>query len=215
MTKTLVSMLIDESGSMGSIKDDVIGGFNEYVGKLKEDKEGEYYMTLTTFDSTKCEPHYVGKAIKEVPDLNSHTYIPGMMTPLLDAISKTVASTEKHLEEGKLNPDQVLFVVYTDGHENDSREMNKKALSDLIKRKEKEGWSFVFMGADIDAFAEAGSIGISQEATISTDKSDAAQSFRHMSSATMAYNQSGTTGSAGAEVYTSSWTEESEKSEED
>ena len=88
--ETLVHFVLDETGSMSSVRDATIDGFNEYVNGLRADKNGKYWMSLTKFDSRGIVPVYTDLPIKEVPDLNHDTYCPCSMTNLNDAIGETV-----------------------------------------------------------------------------------------------------------------------------
>lgn len=144
--RTLVNFLLDETGSMSSIWNDTIKGFNQYVDGLKE-QGNNVGMTLTLFNSSKVEVRFVDKPVAEVPHLNSETYRPNSGTPLYDAIGKTVAELEKKSPEGA-----VLFVIMTDGEENSSIEYSKEDILKLINRKQKEGWKFAYLGADADTW---------------------------------------------------------------
>jgi hypothetical protein len=180
---TLVAFLLDETGSMSSCKQATISGFNEYVTTLKNSKN-KISFTLTKFNSSKKEVVYDCVDIKDVKDLDDTNYVPNHNTPLYDAIGNTIRATENNKDsKGK----KTLVVIQTDGEENDSREFNQQSISDLIKEKEKTGWTFVFLGANIDAYAAAKVIGIkaSNTANYSTTKTD--KVFRGMAMATQNY----------------------------
>lgn len=180
---TLVAFLLDETGSMSSCKQATISGFNEYVNTLKNSKN-KISFTLTKFNSASKEVVYDCVDIKDVKELNDSNYVPNHNTPLYDAIGATIRATEKNKDsKGK----KVLVVIQTDGEENDSREFNQGKISDLIKEKEKSGWTFVFLGANIDAYKAASAIGVkaSNTANYSTTKTD--KVFRSMAMATQNY----------------------------
>lgn len=143
----LVAMLLDESGSMHSVKEEVISGYNKYIDSVEGVK-----FTLTKFDSTRVEVVHDAVSIKKVPHLNEETYTPGAMTPLLDAIGATIKAVG--------NKKKVLFIIFTDGYENASKEFDKAAIKKLIKKRTKGGWQFMFLGADMAGIADAGAIGI-------------------------------------------------------
>lgn len=189
---TFVSFLLDETGSMHDIKDDTIGGFNQYVDTLKKDVEGKCRFTLVKFDSSHQTAVYEAADINEVAPLTEETYNPGHMTPLIDAIFNIVKRTEK-LVAAKKNPDKhnVVIVVQTDGKENRSRENTKEQLKELITGKEKEGWAFTFIGAGIDAFGEAGQYGFKAASTMSYDRGATKAAFRGIAGNTVAYAASG------------------------
>lgn len=187
---TVVSFLLDETGSMMSVRDDTIGGFNAYVGDLRKADEGHISFSLVKFDSNRIEKVCVGVPIADVPELTTETYIPRAMTPLIDAAYKTITATREHVEARDDDPN-VVVVIQTDGHENASTQYKRHDLAALIKEMTAKGWQFVFLGADIDAFQEAGSWGISRDTTASYGKVRTAQTFSTMAGKTMSYAASG------------------------
>ena len=128
---TLVNVILDKSGSMGSCVTDTIGGFNTYKNELKKDKKSKYLLSLTLFD-TSYENRHIAVSLDSVPDLTLQTYVPGGMTALYDAIGKSVAAVESNGEKY----DKVLTVIMTDGEENSSREYRLPMVKELITRKE-------------------------------------------------------------------------------
>ena len=146
-----ISFILDETGSMMSIKDKTIKDFNEYLQSIKTYK-GKF--TLTKFNSSKVEVVYT-KAIKDVPELTTETYKPDATTPLYDAIGKTIKELEK--DEGK---QELLVVVLTDGEENASKEYDKKAITALMKEKEGKGWTFIYLGVGEAAWVEGHKMGM-------------------------------------------------------
>lgn len=154
VTALTVSLVLDETGSMDVCRDATIGGFNEYIDELSKRKE-RIRFTLTKFNSTKIEMVCDGLAVKDVARLNRDTYVPAAMTPLYDAIAQTIRATEQSAKG-----DSVLLVVMTDGEENASHEYNRDRLLKLIQKKEKAGWTFVYLGANQDAWAVGQSIGV-------------------------------------------------------
>lgn len=156
---TVVAFLLDESGSMDMCLKETISGFNEYVQSLKKTKD-KVFLTLTKFNSVSTTIVYKNKEIHNVSKLNEETYIPDGMTPLYDAIGKTISALTKELTN-VLKP-KVLFVVMTDGQENSSGEYNLEAIKKLIKRKETEDWSFLYMGADQDAWLNSKDMGFAK-----------------------------------------------------
>lgn len=151
--RLLVSFILDETGSMQSCKEATISGFNEYIGSLKR-RRGTIRMTLTKFDSTKVEIVHRDVPIADVESLNADTYCPGAATPLYDAIAKTI----REVPEDRAN---VLCIILTDGEENASREHKKEDIQKMIQEKEDQGWTFVYLGANQDAWSNAQAIGMS------------------------------------------------------
>lgn len=188
---TLVTFVLDETGSMGSIKDDTIGGFNEYIDNLKKD-QGNYVFSMVKFDSSKIEKVYVGEPLKNVVHLTSDTYRPGAMTPLVDAFVKSIHATEGVLTKRDDKPN-VLFIVQTDGHENCSTEYTTDDLRELVKAKTAEGWVFMYLGAGIDAYEAARDYGIAAVHTASYDRGATKQAFASTARATTAYAHTGAT----------------------
>jgi uncharacterized protein YegL len=155
---TKIIMVLDRSGSMSGLEDDVIGGFNSFVSEQKKLKDT---ATLTTvlFDD-KYEILHDNIDLQEVKSITNKEYIVrGGLTALLDAIGKTIKRVGPHTNK----KDNVLFIINTDGKENYSKEFNSEQIRDLVKRQEeKHGWKFVFLGANIDSFAEGRNMGINQ-----------------------------------------------------
>lgn len=155
MKKTIVNFILDKSGSMSSVASVTASGFDEYVGMLKKDKKSEYAMTLTTFD-TEVHEVFKGESIKEIKDLLSYGYNPDGMTALYDAVCRTIKGVKAKKGE------KVLFIIMTDGQENSSKEYTEVQMKVLIEEKEKEGWKFVYLGANQDSYATAQKFGISK-----------------------------------------------------
>jgi hypothetical protein len=170
-----VSVVLDETGSMNSVLDATISGYNEYIGKLRKSK-GKILLSLTKFDSNKIEHVFNGEDIKNVPDLNKDTYRPGAMTPLYDAIAHTIKETETKLCSLRVKP-KVLFVIITDGEENSSREFTREKVNEMIKTMTTKKWSFVYLGANQDAWAVGSLLGIAKGNTLNFNTQKIAQTF--------------------------------------
>ncbi len=163
--KVFVSFVLDETGSMSSCKAETISGYNEYIKAL----DRSVRFTLTKFNSSKLKVVHDAVKIKNVPELTNETYVPDNMTPLYDAIAATIKSTEK---KAKKSP--VLFVVMTDGHENASKEHDLKSVQALIAEKD---WTFVYLGANQDAWAVGTAMGIAGANTVSYSTSKTASTM--------------------------------------
>lgn len=158
---TSITVILDRSGSMASVKDETISGFNHFIEAQKK-VEGEAELSLIQFDH-EHEVVYLGKNLKDVPNLDNTTFSPRGMTALLDAIGKTIVDVGITLasKDESDRPNNVLFVIITDGHENSSREYQKSQINEMINhQKDNYKWEFVFIGANQDAIAEAGKLGI-------------------------------------------------------
>ena len=162
-----VVFILDRSGSMGGLESDTIGGFNSMLEKQRK-LEGKAYITTVLFDD-QYELLHDRIDISKVKNITEKEYYVRGNTALLDAIGKTIAK-EKAIQDtlGKNEKaNKVLFVIITDGLENSSREYNSTTVKKLIEtQKEKYGWEFLFLGANIDAIETAGSIGISPERAV-------------------------------------------------
>lgn len=156
--------IIDRSGSMLSIKNDAIGGFNAFLQAQKE-LPGDAKLTLILFNQ-KYDIIHDGKPIKEVPNLNTKSYYPTGNTALYDAVGRAIDTVGERLantaEENR--PEKVIVAILTDGEENSSREYSQEKIHEMIKhQKEVYSWEVVFLAANIDAVATAKSLGIQQK----------------------------------------------------
>lgn len=158
---TVVNFVLDETGSMQSVKEETISGFNAYIAELVKNAKAKVWLTLTQFNSQKIEVVYNMVNIIDVHDLTAETYRPANFTPLYDAIGQTIRTTEDALKLKRGKP-AVLCVIMTDGEENASKEWTKDKIFNLIEEKTKEGWTFVFLGADQDAYAVGAGMGIAK-----------------------------------------------------
>lgn len=152
--------LIDRSGSMYGSEEDTIGGFNSFI-KNEKSKEGNVSVTTILFDH-KYEVLYKRKPIHQVNDLTPNEYYVRGSTALLDAIGRTITTLDKEISNN------VLFVIMTDGKENASVEFSKSQVKSMIDNHD---WEFLFIGADIDSYSEAGSIGIKKSRVANYRKS--------------------------------------------
>ena len=160
---TDITIVLDRSGSMETIRDDTIGGFNSFLSDQRS-IPGEATLTLVQFDHL-YEVVHEGKRLPDVLFLNRDTYIPRGTTALLDAIGRTIDSTGKRLEKMKEQdgPGKVVFVIITDGLENASNQYSSNQVNEMIERQRNEyQWQFVFLGANQDAIATAAQLGILQ-----------------------------------------------------
>ena len=159
---TEIIFLIDESGSMFSIKEDTIGGFNSFI-EDQRNNDGDAHITLVKFSNTHSYV-YDAAGLNEVRKMTSADYTPGGCTALLDAIGDTMNEVGKRLSDTPEDqrPGKVIFIITTDGYENASYRFNKSQIKEMIEhQRTKYSWEFMFIGADIDSVSEAVSLGIS------------------------------------------------------
>jgi hypothetical protein len=169
---TLVTFLLDRTGSMQSIKDDTIGAFNAYLETLQK-KGGGIEFSFLQFDSISIDKVCVNKPVAEVAPLADETFQPRASTPLIDAAYATIEAVGEAIGRRDVPP-KVVICIQTDGLENASTEHTWAELNLLIKEKSKLGWQFNFMGAGIDAYEQGRQMGIPAAATVSYDKTSRA-----------------------------------------
>ena len=179
-----VTLILDESGSMQSCKGAAIAGFNQYVAALRQDP-AETRFTLTLFNSHRTEVRYRDDAISVVKDLDVETYRPNHETPLYDAIGHTLSAARRAAPAEA----RKLCVILTHGEENASREFTRAQIVARIKAFEKQGWTFLYLGADHDVWAAGESLGIGGENRIAFDKRDVGNTFNQLSEQTSRYRR--------------------------
>lgn len=163
---TEIIFVLDRSGSMSPLVDDVVGGFNSIIDSQRK-IDGIATVTLVLFDD-KYEVLYSAKDINDIPPLTVKQYSPRGLTALLDAVGKTIDDEGLRLSNMTEDerPSKVLFIINTDGFENASREYTKQRICEMVThQREKYSWEFLFLGADIDAFGAAHELGISEANT--------------------------------------------------
>jgi uncharacterized protein YegL len=183
--KTNVIFIIDESGSMSTAANDVRGGFNSYVEKLRGDGN-EYSLTAVKFGTT-VRPLFANLALADVPQLTTANYMPLDSTALYDAIGYafTEAQRQWYTEKAPYGEDRVIVIIMTDGEENASREWSKDGVVAEMKLREAAGnWTFVYLGADQDAWAVASHLGFAQGNTLSYVGEATKEVFHSLATAT-------------------------------
>jgi len=165
--RTELVFILDRSGSMSGLESDTIGGFNSMLEKQKKEA-GDAVVTTVLFDNTYRLLHDRFD-IHNVKPITENEYYVGGSTALLDAVGKTIYKTinvQRHAGPGE-QADKVLFIIITDGMENASREFSYSQIRSMIEyEKEKYGWEFIFLGANIDAEAVAGRYGIKPDRAV-------------------------------------------------
>lgn len=153
-----ITCILDRSGSMSTIIEDSIGGFNTFLKEQQENKDGEAWLSIQLFDDRHEELEPL-RPINEIAPLHNKNYVPRGMTALYDAIGRTITKLKA---SGTKNN---IVVILTDGYENSSREFNSEQIKKLITECEADGWKFIYLGANQDAFAVSHSLGIKGGAT--------------------------------------------------
>jgi hypothetical protein len=168
--------ILDRSGSMEPIRDDVIGGFNTFIEEQKK-VPGEATITLVQFDEQDpYEVIYNFAKLEEVKPLTRDTFVPRGWTPLLDALGRGINDCGQRLSQMPEHerPEKVIFCIITDGQENKSKEFNKAQITKMIKEQTDQWkWEFLFLSCDLAAIDDAVSYGILKSKTMSFTKSAA------------------------------------------
>ena len=169
MKKTLTEIvyILDRSGSMSGLEADTIGGFNSMIKKQKDTEESAYISTVLFDDRSKVIHDRV--PIEKVDEITSKEYFVRGTTALLDAVGgaiRHIVNIHKYARKED-RPEKTVFIITTDGMENSSRYYNYEQVKRMIeKEKNKYGWEFIFIGANIDACAEAERFGIRRERAV-------------------------------------------------
>lgn len=197
MSTTHITVLLDETGSMHPLRDETVASINGYFEDLKGkvQKGKPMRASLITFNSMKHQTVYEDTKIKDVPKLALDDYLPNHFTPLYDSLMRAIKTTDTKLKDN----DRALMVIVTDGQENASRDTSLREIQQAIaKRTEAGNWTFVYIGAHSDTWAEAASMGIPVANTVAIPHtSDALRSSsQRLSRATSGYYGSMAMGSS-------------------
>ncbi len=184
---TLIAVILDESGSMETKRDDVVSGYNRFLDEQRALPDS-CRMSLTKFN-TRCALLFPPTSLSRVAPLDRRTYTPAGNTALFDAIAEAVRVAENH----KQPDERVLCLIVTDGQENSSRETTREQVTELIKAHEERGdWTFVYLGVAPDQFVKDMNLAGTQIATNTAVYNSAApsQSWNETSYSTISYRAS-------------------------
>ena len=164
-------IILDESGSMESIKQATISGFNEVVQTIKgiEKKfpEQQHFISLVTFNGFGVKTLLDKTPVASLQQIDPNTYNPDSMTPLFDAIGLSVLKLK--IDVAGIENVNVLVTILTDGEENDSKEFNHAQVNSIIKEQKSLGWTFTYIGANHDVEKVAHSISITNTLKFEAD----------------------------------------------
>lgn len=166
---TEIALILDQSGSMQSIKAGTLEGVNGFIQQQQEENDKFPVRLSLTLFSTGLEVRHASVPVTEIPPLTEKTYIPNGGTALLDAIGTTIDELGKRLAatSEKDRPGTVIVAIMTDGEENSSREFNWLQISEKIRHQtEAYKWQFLFLGANQDAIATASRINIERDSSV-------------------------------------------------
>lgn len=164
---TELVFILDRSGSMSGLEGDTIGGFNSMLNKQKQEP-GKCLVSTVLFDN-EAEVIHDRVPLEQVPELTDKEYFVRGCTALLDAVGGAIhhiGNVHKYARPED-RPERTLFVITTDGMENASRRYDYDKVKAMIEHeKEKYGWEFIFLGANIDVAKEAARFGISADRAV-------------------------------------------------
>ena len=164
---TELVFILDRSGSMAGLEEDTIGGFNALIEKQKKE-EGDCYISTVLFDNVS-EVIHDRVTLRDMKPLTAKEYYVRGCTALIDAIGgaiRHIANIHKYARPEDV-PAHTMFVITTDGLENASRRYSSDEVKKMVEeKKEKDGWEFLFIGANIDAVETAGHFGIGADRAV-------------------------------------------------
>ena len=164
---TEIVFILDRSGSMSGLENDTIGGFNAMIEKQKKE-EGEALISTVLFDG-QVEVLHDRVPLKKIEPITDKEYYVRGSTALLDAVGRSIhhiGSIHKHARQEDV-PEKTLFIITTDGMENSSREYSYDKVKKMVeKKKEKNHWEFIFLGANIDAVSVADKFGVDKSRAV-------------------------------------------------
>ena len=196
MKKNLTELvfILDKSGSMSGLEKDTIGGFNSMLDQQRK-VDGECVITTVLFDN-RYELLHDRIDIRAVQPITGKEYFVGGSTALLDAIGRTIHKIDmvqkKTAEDYRA--EKVMFVIITDGEENASSHYSSAQIRQMIQhQKERYGWEFIFLGANIDAVETAGRFGIDADRAVDyvPDGEGTELNFRIMSETVATFRECG------------------------
>ncbi len=184
-------IILDESGSMQSLKEATISGFNEVVQTIKgveqQFPEQEHFITLVTFNGLGIKTLLFNEPVKKLESIDGEKYQPDSMTPLFDAMGSSMLRLRKVTDS--LTAYNVLVTILTDGQENASREFSGESIKKMIDELSMKNWTFTYIGANHDVVDFALKISITNTMSYQANEADMKQMFDKEKRARMNYSQ--------------------------
>lgn len=172
--------ILDRSGSMSGLEKDTIGGFNSLIQKQRKEK-GKCYVSCVLFDDVQ-EVIYDRVPLNEVKKMTQKQYYARGCTALLDAMGGAIHHIGSVHKYSKEEIGKTLFIIITDGLENSSKRYTYVTIKQMVERqKEKYGWEFIFIGANMDVIQEANKFGIDQAVRYACDEEGTALNYSVLS----------------------------------
>lgn len=172
--------ILDRSGSMSGLEKDTIGGFNSLIQKQRKEK-GKCYVSCVLFDDVQ-EVIYDRVPVNEVKKMTQKQYYARGCTALLDAMGGAIHHIGSVHKYSKEEIGKTLFIIITDGLENSSKRYTYVTIKQMVERqKEKYGWEFIFIGANMDVIQEANKFGIDQAVRYACDEEGTALNYSVLS----------------------------------
>lgn len=172
--------ILDRSGSMSGLEKDTIGGFNSLIQKQRKEK-GKCYVSCVLFDDVQ-EVIYDRVPVNEVKKMTQKQYYARGCTALLDAMGGAIHHIGNVHKYSKEEIGKTLFIIITDGLENSSKRYTYVTIKQMVERqKEKYGWEFIFIGANMDVIQEANKFGIDQAVRYACDEEGIALNYSVLS----------------------------------
>lgn len=177
--ETHIVTILDMSGSMGEIANEVIGSFNKFIDDQKTNEDNAI-VSLVLFDNIIEKP-FTKIDLNDMPKIDEKIYWPRGLTSLYDAIGQTIARFKED--------ENVILLIQTDGMDNTSKEYTQQSVKNLIKKMTEKGWDINFLGADIDVKVEGMGMGMSTGKSVAFSKSatGVSEAFASMNSSTVSY----------------------------
>jgi len=214
---TVITVIIDASGSMSGITSATLEGYNSFIEKQKEE-DGEVLVSLVLFDSEwdvvnrgrsaygdnqilRLVRPYTAMPLDKVPELTTDVYKAGGGTPLRDAIGNGINYTDDVLNRVKTESPDALVVIITDGGENTSKDYGAGLVKEMIQKREDDSWTFIYMGANQDSWAETQNLGFNKGNVMNYAAVDIKEgAFAKVAASTVAYRGMSSTAKAGGLV---------------